>query len=254
MSKAEYMDFFARSEAARAEFASRNGNGGGGMGGPGRGMGGPGNWDPNGMGRQGNWDPNMGNWDPSMGGRPPFEKKEVEEEKPIAGAVYFKDKSPTAFPKVFREALPSWYEEFDTDKDAQVSLYEWRKSGKETKEFTEIDLNGDGLITVEEYLRYARLKNIQTKVTAYEASGGTDRPDNWGLVDAKDGKNGKGGPGGPGNKGGGPGGPGGKGGGPGGPGGPGKGPRPDSNDTKTGSDDPVDPKADRGKGKNRWNQ
>ncbi len=52
--------------------------------------------------------------------------------------------------------LPGWYDEYDTDKDGQVSLYEWRKSGKVTDEFLEMDLNGDGLVTADEYLRFAR--------------------------------------------------------------------------------------------------
>jgi hypothetical protein len=56
--------------------------------------------------------------------------------------------------------LPDWFTALDTDKDGQVSLFEWRKAGKDTKEFQEMDLNGDGLLTRDEYRRYVRLKEI----------------------------------------------------------------------------------------------
>jgi hypothetical protein len=63
-------------------------------------------------------------------------------------------------PVVFRAGnlptgLPSWFEILDHDKDAQVSLYEWRIGGKPLKEFPVIDRNNDGLVTIEEAVRYA---------------------------------------------------------------------------------------------------
>ncbi len=57
-------------------------------------------------------------------------------------------------------AIPDWFATLDLDKDGQVSLFEWRKGGRSTTLFTEMDLNGDGLLTKDEYLRYVRLKAI----------------------------------------------------------------------------------------------
>jgi hypothetical protein len=174
-----YMDHFAKSEAARASFAA-NGSNNNNNNSPsdsnsfGRDRDrmrdpnafGPGGWNP------GGWNP--GGWDQNMWGqRPPFEKKDAEEEKPVA-MRYGK------LPK----NLPGWFEEQDTDKDGQVSLYEWRKAGKDSKEFLEMDLNGDGLVTADEYLRFARQKNIDTKVAEYEE--GIRGPGNWGLNEKPD--------------------------------------------------------------------
>jgi hypothetical protein len=45
-----------------------------------------------------------------------------------------------------------------------------------------MDLNNDGLVTADEYLRFARQRNIDIKVEAFNESGGTDRPTGgWGL-------------------------------------------------------------------------
>ena len=53
--------------------------------------------------------------------------------------------------------LPEWFEKLDTDKDAQVGLYEWKKGGKPVQEFREIDESSDGLITVDEALIPTRI-------------------------------------------------------------------------------------------------
>ena len=167
--KDQYLEFNAANEALR----QANQANGGGPGGPGGGPGGPGGFDRNG----GMGDPNgygmggygMGGY--GMGGygmgefRPPFEKKETEEERPVAMRY---GKLP--------QGLPGWYDELDTDQDGQVSLYEWRKGSKDMKEFMEMDLNGDGLVTADEYLRFARQKNIDTKVQAYVDSEGAEPP------------------------------------------------------------------------------
>lgn len=50
--------------------------------------------------------------------------------------------------------LPTWFGELDLDRDAQVGLYEWRKSGRPLAEFRAMDQNGDGFITVDELTRY----------------------------------------------------------------------------------------------------
>src|SRR5205814_5859510 len=52
--------------------------------------------------------------------------------------------------------LPAWFEEFDFDKDGQVALCEWRKAGRPLAEFEAMDLNGDGLLTADEWLRFDR--------------------------------------------------------------------------------------------------
>jgi len=54
-------------------------------------------------------------------------------------------------------ALPTWFAALDTDGDNQVALFEWRKGGKPVALFTEMDLNGDGLLTRDEYTRYAKM-------------------------------------------------------------------------------------------------
>ncbi len=54
--------------------------------------------------------------------------------------------------------LPDWFMKLDPDKEGQVSLFNWRKAGRSTADFQEMDLNGDGLITVEEYHRWVKQK------------------------------------------------------------------------------------------------
>lgn len=196
MTKAAYLDHHARSEQARAAFAANGGSGtpgggmqpGGGMGGE-RGMGG---WGGRGMGEQGGgWGGNpgggwgSGGWGGEngggWGGRGTFEKKDAEEEKPVA-MRYGK------LPK----NLPSWFEDLDTDKNGQIEMFEWRKDRRDMKEFTDMDLNGDGLITADEYLRFARARNIDDKVNAYVESDGAVRPKNWGIGETIDPKGGDG--------------------------------------------------------------
>jgi Ca2+-binding EF-hand superfamily protein len=50
--------------------------------------------------------------------------------------------------------LPDWFTTFDTDRDGQIGLYEWRAERRPVEEFTEIDRNGDFLITPDEMLRF----------------------------------------------------------------------------------------------------
>ncbi len=56
------------------------------------------------------------------------------------------------------KGLPDWFEKLDTDMDGMVGLYEWRRaSGKTTKEFVDMDLNGDGYLTADEWIRYTKM-------------------------------------------------------------------------------------------------
>jgi Ca2+-binding EF-hand superfamily protein len=54
--------------------------------------------------------------------------------------------------------LPEWFTTLDLDKDGQISLYEWRKAGRPIAQFQEMDLNGDGLLTPDEYFRWLKMK------------------------------------------------------------------------------------------------
>ncbi len=72
------------------------------------------------------------------GGDPRIE--DPENERPV---VYRFGKLPKDFP----------YASIDKDEDGQVSLYEWRTSLKAVDEFVDRDLNGDGFLTAEEWLR-----------------------------------------------------------------------------------------------------
>ncbi|MCE9561126.1 MAG: EF-hand domain-containing protein [Planctomycetes bacterium] len=64
-------------------------------------------------------------------------------------------KSTSSTPK---SGLPTWFAELDADKDGQIALSEWRKAGRAINVFMEMDLDGDGLLTKEEYQRYVKLK------------------------------------------------------------------------------------------------
>ncbi len=54
--------------------------------------------------------------------------------------------------------VPSWFRELDTDKDLQVGLYEWVAAKRPPADFQAMDLNGDGLLEVAEYLRYRKMQ------------------------------------------------------------------------------------------------
>jgi Ca2+-binding EF-hand superfamily protein len=54
--------------------------------------------------------------------------------------------------------LPPWFKQLDTNRDAQISLQEWRAAGKPIKEFLAMDRNNDGFLTVDEVLYYEAQK------------------------------------------------------------------------------------------------
>lgn len=73
-------------------------------------------------------------------------KRDEEEEKPV---VYRFGNMP--------KEVPSWFEQLDGDKDGQIGLYEWRSARRNTQDFEDFDLNGDGYVTAEEWLRKQRM-------------------------------------------------------------------------------------------------
>lgn len=86
-------------------------------------------------------------------------------------------------PVVFRagklpKELPSWFNELDTDKDGQVSLYEWRKGGKDLSEFASWDRNDDGLVMAEEVL--FKQRNSQAQVASSSTGGNDDASPSFG--------------------------------------------------------------------------
>jgi hypothetical protein len=74
--------------------------------------------------------------------------------------------------------IPEWFIQMDRngDNDGQVGLYEWRKSNRPLDEFYALDLNGDGFITAEEYLRW-KAKNAPKRAEgdAVAGQGGTSQ-------------------------------------------------------------------------------
>jgi Ca2+-binding EF-hand superfamily protein len=60
-------------------------------------------------------------------------------------------------------ALPDWFTELDTKKDGQITLAAWRKSGRPVAQFLEMDLDGDGLLTKEEYQHYLQMQEMEEK-------------------------------------------------------------------------------------------
>jgi len=63
--------------------------------------------------------------------------------------------------------LPAWFVEYDIDRDARVSLSEWRQKGRSLDEFAEMDLDGDFLITPREMLRYLAEQARQADAEPY---------------------------------------------------------------------------------------
>lgn len=89
------------------------------------------------------------------------------------------DKRPTVYragnlPK----DLPDWFVKMDRegDVDGQVGLYEWRKSTRNMDEFALYDINEDGFITAEEYLRWKAKSVAKASGSQGEAIVSADRP------------------------------------------------------------------------------
>ncbi|TMQ34661.1 MAG: EF-hand domain-containing protein [Planctomycetota bacterium] len=89
-----------------------------------------------------------GGWGGGWGGGDPGQSEPAEEERkvPIAYRV-------GNLPK----ELPAWFTQYDSNRDAQISLAEWRANGRSIEEFRKIDRNDDGFLTVDEVLRFEKL-------------------------------------------------------------------------------------------------
>jgi hypothetical protein len=68
--------------------------------------------------------------------------------------------------------LPDWFVEFDTDRDGQVALHEWRAQRRSWDEFGPMDLNRDFLITPKELVRFLGKETDERPDGPAQATGG----------------------------------------------------------------------------------
>lgn len=111
---------------------------------------------PDGQSFAGKWRPTgQANWSNWTG-------KRVVEVNPQKAKPPVEDTWEEPKPVVYRygnlpQGLPKYFTEGDADKDGQIGLYEWVQywdsSEAKLAEFKALDLNGDGLLTVQEYQR-----------------------------------------------------------------------------------------------------
>ncbi|MGF1577778.1 MAG: hypothetical protein ACFCD0_00280 [Gemmataceae bacterium] len=96
----------------------------------------------------------------------------------VARRIVIEEVDPTR-PTVFAigklpKDIMNWYTENDIDKDGQVGLYEWRKTGQPVSKFLELDCNSDGLITPDEIVRHQE-RIVQKNEQASQRSSSSDR-------------------------------------------------------------------------------
>jgi hypothetical protein len=77
---------------------------------------------------------------------------------------------PGALPK----ELPAWFAQLDTDRDAQVGLYEC--VARQVDEFIRLDQNNDGFLTVPEVLRSQGVTMIASAYGNSTGAGGPQMP------------------------------------------------------------------------------
>jgi Ca2+-binding EF-hand superfamily protein len=95
----------------------------------------------------------------------------------IQGSQAAQEKEEEKRPVVYRvgklpKELPPWFAQYDTDKDGQVGLHEWKAAGRATIEFLSMDANGDGFLTVEEVLRFQKANKAKNGTNAQGGPGG----------------------------------------------------------------------------------
>ena len=168
---------------AMARMSGDRGSGGdrggpGGYGDPNRSWNDPGN----------NWgsDPNRDRKDDKKDGKD--DKKDKKDKEPAVFAVRY-GKLP--------DGLPLWWGDYDTNKDGQIGLHEWRLADEPTAKFYEMDLDGDGLLTPDEYLRYKNRVEENEKVVAMrqaaeDGEGRPTRPSSGGMGGDRNGNHGGG--------------------------------------------------------------
>lgn len=71
--------------------------------------------------------------------------------------------------------VPGWFAEADINRDGQIELWEWRRASRPIDEFVRLDLDRDGLLYPDEYLRAVRLLEAETRAAARDAS--SDSPE-----------------------------------------------------------------------------
>lgn len=86
-----------------------------------------------------------------------FARKVAVKVEAMASATKGEARGPDGKPGKPGAKLPDWFAALDENKDGQVALYEWRKAGRPLAAYSEMDLNGDGLLTRDEYLRYVKM-------------------------------------------------------------------------------------------------
>jgi len=89
-----------------------------------------------------------------------FEERVAESTEASAKAAAAAKPDPAA---VRAGKLPAWFSQLDTDGDGQIGLYEWRRANRPVEEFTAMDLDGDGLLPPDEYLRYVKQVEAESR-------------------------------------------------------------------------------------------
>jgi Ca2+-binding EF-hand superfamily protein len=90
---------------------------------------------------------------------------EAEEQRPV---VFRAGKLP--------KDLPAWFEQYDLNRDGQVSLYEWRMAKEPIEEFLRRDRNDDGFLTAEEVLRYEKLAKAAGPGAGIQTAAAAENP------------------------------------------------------------------------------
>ena len=103
---------------------------------------------------------------PQPGQPSPFPPQPGQPGQPVPGPQQPGSDEP-ARPEVYRfgklpKGAPSWMlaptrdnsAGLDADRDGQIGLYEWRRGGRKIADFVEMDLNGDGYLTYQEWKTY----------------------------------------------------------------------------------------------------